>query len=70
LESNADRLHEMMENETKKNLLEIDNFEEFSKKWNLFKANVTNLSSATLKYLENLLSEIENNMMDLVEIKN
>ena len=46
LESNADRLHEMMENETKKKLLDTNNYE------------------------ENLLNEIENNMMDLVEIKN
>jgi ariadne-1 len=70
LESNADRLHEMMENETKKKLLDICIFEDFTKEWTLFKANVTNLSSATLKYLENLLIEIENNMMDLVELKN
>lgn len=67
LEINADKLHEMMENETKRKLLEVDNYEQFMKEWNNFKANVTNLATVTVKYQENLLNEIENRMMDLVD---
>jgi ariadne-1 len=69
LEKDADRLHEMMENETKRKLLEISTYEQFMKEWNNFKANVTNLSTVSIKYQENLLSEIENKMMDLVDYK-
>lgn len=69
LEKDADKLHEMMENETKKKLLELENYERFMKEWNIFKANVINLSTVTIKYQENLLNEIENKMMDLVDYK-
>jgi len=69
LQQNADKLHEMMEDKTKNSLLEIDNYELFSKEWNTFKANVINLSTVTIKYQENLLNDIENKMMDLVDYK-
>jgi ariadne-1 len=70
LENDADKLHEMMENDSKKKLLEIDNYEQFMKEWTIFKSNVTNLATATVKYQENLLNEIENKMIDLVDYQN
>jgi ariadne-1 len=70
LEKDADKLHEMMENESKRNLIDINNYEQFMKEWTIFKANVTNLATATVKYQENLLNEIENKMIDLVDYQN
>ena len=44
-------------------------YEEFSKMFTEFKNNVINLLSAINKYRGNLLSEIENNMLDLLDYK-
>jgi ariadne-1 len=70
LEQNLEKLHGMMENDSKSKILGTCNYETFQKEWNNFKANVTNLSSVTLKYQENLLNEIENKMMDALDYKN
>jgi ariadne-1 len=70
LEKNADRLHELMENEQYlPKIFKTENFDEFNKLWANFKGEVVNLSTATLKYKENLLSEIETNMLDIVNFK-
>ncbi len=70
LEKEADSLHEKMEGDGLKQLLNIENKEEFDCKWNLFKSNVINLSSVTVKYLTNLINDIEMNLMEFVDYKN
>ncbi len=70
LEKNADRLHELMENEQYiPKIFKTDNFDEFNKLFTNFKGEVVNLSTATIKYKENLLNEIETNMLDIVNFK-
>ena len=69
LEKNADRLHELMEGESLSKLIKIDNYQEFNKEWSSFKADVVNLSTATTKYQENILSDIETKMLEIVNFK-
>ena len=67
LESNTDRLHELLENETITNIMAIYNFKEFLDEFTNFKNIIINLSAATDKYLTNLMTEIENGMMHLID---
>lgn len=69
LEKDADQLHEMMEDGRIEKLIQIDNFEEFNKEFTMFKANIINLSTATTKYQENLLTEIETKMLEFINYK-
>jgi len=70
LDRDTDKLHGVMEGETISNIIEAAGYEEFTKMFNEFKNNVINSLSAINKYRENLLSEIENNMLHLVNYKN
>jgi 6-phosphogluconate dehydrogenase len=67
LESNTDKLHELLENETITNIMAIYNFKEFLDEFTNFKNIIINLSAATDKYLTNLMTEIENGMMHLID---
>lgn len=69
LEKEADLLHEYMENETIDKLLKIKDFSKFNFEFNNFKANITNLEAATTKYQNNLISDIELKMSNLVDYK-
>ena len=48
-------------------LIQTENYEIFSQMFNEFKNKVLNLFSATNKYNENLLIEIENNYMNSID---
>lgn len=67
LDRDTDRLHGMMEGETIKKILAIENYEEFTKSFIDFKNNVINLLTAINKYRGNLLDDIENKMLNLVD---
>ena len=58
-----------MEGESLSKLIKIDNYQEFNKEWSSFKADVVNLSTATTKYQENILSDIETKMLEIVNFK-
>jgi len=67
LETNADRLLELLENDTLNNILAINDYFEFSEEFKLFRNTIISLSSATERFLSNLMTEIENNMLYLVD---
>ena len=69
LDRDTDKLHGMMEGDSIRIIIETNGFEEFRKMFTEFKNNVINLLSAINKYRGNLLSEIENNMLDLLDYK-
>lgn len=69
LEKDADYLHENMEGEELKTLLLEESTIEFNKKWGNFKANVINLSTVTVKYMTNLVNEIELKLIDCIDFK-
>jgi ariadne-1 len=69
LESNADRLHELLENETMSTLMALSDFEDFTQSFQSFRNSIIDLYSATNTFIKNLLSEIENTMLDLVDYK-
>ena len=69
LDRDTDKLHGMMEGDMIRKILQTENYQEYNKSFTEFKNNVINLLSAINKYKENLLSEIENKMMDLVDYK-
>lgn len=66
LEKDADLLHELMENSSIESLLNIENFLMFQKEFNLFRSNITNLFTATLKYMNNIIKDIEVNLFQYV----
>jgi len=71
LERNCDCLHEMLEDDSLKKILEEVVFDSFNKKYNEYKARVTNYSSVSNKYIDNLISDIETKMIgDVVYNKN
>ena len=69
LERDADLLLELMENDSIPKLLKIDNFDEFNKEFYSYKASIINLASATNKYMENLLNDIELSLIEFVDYK-
>jgi hypothetical protein len=69
LETNADRLLELLENDTLNNILAISDYFEFTKEFKLFRDTIISLSSVTERFLKNLMTEIENNMLNLVDNK-
>jgi len=69
LEKDADRLHELMEGEALGKMLKIDILANFNDEWKNFKNSVINLCTASVKFQENLLSEIETTMLGLVNYK-
>ena len=69
LESNADRLHELLENETIKTILALNDDSDFDNEFKKFKILIIDLLSATNKFLGNLMTEIENGMLHLIDNK-
>jgi ariadne-1 len=69
LESNADRLHELMENDTMQNILALADYTEFYNEFKTFRNSIIDLFSATNKFVDNLLNSIENQMLHLVDYK-
>lgn len=67
LERNADQLHQMLEQNMINDILEIDNFMEFDKAFTEFRSNVTNFTSVILKYKDNLLQSIENDLSSHID---
>ena len=63
LERNCDYLHEMIEDETLKKIMEEQEFDAFNKKYTEYKAIITNYSSVTNKYIDNLINDIETKMI-------
>lgn len=69
LESYADKLHGLLERDTIRTLLALDSIDEFNDNLTLVKNQATDMYTATNKFLENLLTSIENNMMDQIDYK-
>lgn len=67
LERYADNLHQCLIGDIFNQLIQTENYEIFSQMFNEFKNKVLNLFSATNKYNENLLIEIENNYMNSID---
>lgn len=68
LESNSDKIHGLLENTQIEALLCIDNLEEFNNNFKTFKNNVIDLYTATNKFCQNLLSNIENSLIEKIKI--
>ena len=66
MDSNTDRLHEMMEKNEIPDLLDIGNIEEFNSAFISFRNRVINLMGSISTYKSNLLDEIENKMINLI----
>ena len=69
LEKNCDFLQECLENQSLEKIINIKDFGEFNKEYTKYKALITDYSSATNKYIDNLIYEIETNMIEDVELK-
>ena len=60
LRREADLLHELLEMQELPNIININNLEEFNKEFANYKGRVLSLMSATSKFIENILVDIEN----------
>ena len=69
LEGNANRLHELLENETMNNIMALDDFTDFNDEFKLFKNMIIDLYTATNKYNFNLMNSIENTMLGDIDYK-
>jgi len=69
LDRDTDTLHGLMEGETIKKILKIENYEQFTKSFVEFKNRIINLVSTISNYKEKLLCEIENKMLDMIDFK-
>lgn len=69
LERNADNLHQLIEYDTLTNIIQTDEFSVWNKMFIEFKNKVINLTTATLKYMTNLLTEIENKYVNDINQK-
>ena len=59
LRRNADLLHDRIEMKYLHDIMQINNLDDFNKKFIIFKGEVRSLISATLKFKDNILEEIE-----------
>ena len=66
LDANTDRLHEMLEQESIPNLLNLTQVSDFNIAFMSFRNKVINLMSSMQTYKTNLLDEIENKMINLI----
>jgi ariadne-1 len=66
LERQVDDLHEYFAAGNLKNLIEIESFELFNLQFKDLKNNIMNLSQASLKFVDNLISECELNIDDWI----
>ena len=60
LRREADLLHELLEMQELPNIININNLEVFNKEFALYKGKILSLMSATSKFIENILVDIEN----------
>ena len=67
LERNADNLHQNLIGNYINDLIQIDNYEEFTKNFTEYRNRVMNLLNATNKYHDNLLNEIENKYITSID---
>ena len=59
LRRNADLLHDKIEMKYLPDIISIDSLEDFNKQYNKYKGEVLSLISATMKFKDNILDEIE-----------
>jgi ariadne-1 len=69
LDRDTDILHGLMEGDCIKKILQLENYEEFTKTFVDFKNRIINLVSTINNYKEKLLCEIENKMLDMIDFK-
>lgn len=67
LEKNVNRLHELLENETMTTIMALRDFDDFNTEFLSFRNSIIDLYTATNKFVNNLLSSIENGMLHLVD---
>ena len=60
LRREADLLHELLEMQELPNIININNLEVFNKEFANYKGKILSLMSATSKFIENILVDIEN----------
>ena len=60
LSTQSDILHELLELNELPDIMKIDNFDEFNKKYLSYKGHIISLISSIAKYRENILVDIEN----------
>ena len=65
----TDRLHEMIEKNQIPDLCNIENKEEFDKNWKNFREKALDLQSCIKRFKDNILTEIENNLIGLLDYK-
>ena len=72
LRRDADQLHELLEMGELSKIIKIEILDDFNKKYATFKGKILSLMSATTKFKENILSEIENHpeLIDYNFLKN
>jgi ariadne-1 len=68
LEENSDKIHGLLENVQIEALLCIDNLQDFNDNFKTFKNNVIDLYTVTNKFCLNLLSSIENSLIEKIKI--
>ena len=56
----ADKLHELLEMNYLNKIIEVDELEDFNKKFAEFKGKILTIMSTTIKFKENILIDIEN----------
>ena len=66
LDSNTDRLHEMLEKNEIPDLISTTNIEEFNALFMGFRNKLINLMASIQTYKSNLLNDIENKMINLI----
>ena len=59
LRRNADLLHDKIEMKYLSDIMAVDRLDDFNNKFNTFKGEVKSLISATMKFKDNILDEIE-----------
>ena len=69
LERNADNLHQLIEQDSLANIIQHDDYDVWNKMFIDFRNRVINLTNATLKYMNNLLNEIENKYVNDIDQK-
>lgn len=67
LEKNVNKLHELLENDTMNNIMALNDFDDFNHEFKVFRNSIIDLFTATNKFVTNLLTSIENNMLHLVD---
>lgn len=69
LERNSDQLHQMIEQDSLRNIVSEENYDIFTKNFSDFKNSIINLTQATIKYQNNLLNDIEINCSSFIDEK-